>query len=137
MKGRQFVYRFNGDEKTQEVVVDADGEIPIPLTGSQIMRQAVCLLCKTPTGELEDRAHCSPGAFCETPVNSYSVRRSKYRIKPFAASQATQRPGAWLCGKNPPVRTLMASAGMFLVPIIAGSPFLLTVAKSRLRSKPV
>jgi len=38
MKGRQFVYRFNGDEKTQEVVVDADGEIPIPLTGSQIMR---------------------------------------------------------------------------------------------------
>jgi hypothetical protein len=44
MNGRQFVYRYNGDATTDEVEVDAVGEMPVPEKGSIITRKGT--FCK-------------------------------------------------------------------------------------------
>jgi hypothetical protein len=37
-ESKQFVYRYNGDEKSDEVEEDLDGELPVPEKGRPFLR---------------------------------------------------------------------------------------------------
>lgn len=39
MNSRQFVYRYDGDPKTDEVVPDLEGQVPVPQKGNVIKRK--------------------------------------------------------------------------------------------------